>query len=151
PPGGGVKHLRIIRSEPAFGGRRFGKVGAYEQLFGEATMVVDPKDPRNTGIVDLDKVKLNQEGYVEYATGFSVLRPKDPSKGNGTLLYEIDNRGRRDAMWMFNHGILPTEDGGKMRFDTRKEAGDGFLMEQGYTLGFAAVFGDVKGKGIQRL
>ena len=32
---------------------------------------------------------------VEYTTDFYVLRPQDPSKGTGRILYEVNNRGRK--------------------------------------------------------
>ena len=40
--------------------------------------MLDPADPANAGIVDLDKAPRNAKGLVEYATDFDILRPKDP-------------------------------------------------------------------------
>ncbi|MGA3403333.1 MAG: alpha/beta hydrolase domain-containing protein, partial [Acetobacteraceae bacterium] len=36
----------------------------------------------------------NARGKVEYRSDFVVLRPTDPARGNGRILYEVNNRGR---------------------------------------------------------
>ena len=46
-------------------------------------------------IVDLDKAPLNARGKVEYETDFFILRPADPAKGSGVMLYEVINRGNK--------------------------------------------------------
>ena len=38
---------------------------------------------------------VGARGRVEYATDFYVLRPRDPAKGKGRILYEVNNRGRK--------------------------------------------------------
>lgn len=60
-----ITRIEIKRTEPAFEGKTFGTVGAYEKLVGRAYGEVDPKDPRNAVIVDLDKAPKNARGMVE--------------------------------------------------------------------------------------
>ena len=81
--------------EPLADGAAFGAAGAYERVIGTAHGEVDPEDPANRGIVNIDKAPLNARGRVEYSTVIFILRPKDPLKGNGRILYEVNNRGRK--------------------------------------------------------
>ena len=81
--------------EPLAGGAAFGAAGAYERVIGTARGEVDPNDPANRSIVNIDKVPLNARGRVEYSTVIFILRPTDPTRGNGRILYEVNNRGRK--------------------------------------------------------
>ncbi|HEX2940774.1 MAG TPA: alpha/beta hydrolase domain-containing protein, partial [Rhodopila sp.] len=84
-----------IKSRTAFvGGASFGAAGAFERIDGFATGALDPARPRNAGIALLDRAPRNADGHVPYRTDFVLLRPADPAKGNGKLLYEVNNRGR---------------------------------------------------------
>ena len=65
---------------------------------------------------------------MHFSADLYVLRPADPSKGNGVMLFEAANRGRRGLLTRFNRarpGNDPTTDA---------EVGDGLLMREGYTL-----------------
>ncbi len=119
-----VVSLDITSREPAFGGRSFGDVGAYEILLGTATAVADPAAALNAGIVDLDKAPRNAEGLVEYTFEVDILKPVDITKGNGTLVYEVNNRGRNIVFGYFHEAG---------RAYGAENAGNGFLMNQGYT------------------
>jgi hypothetical protein len=83
--------ITIKNRSPLVGGAGFGDVGAYERIDGVASGVLDPAHPRNRGIALLDRVP---GGMVPYRSDFVLLRPADPAKGNGRLLYEVNNRGR---------------------------------------------------------
>jgi hypothetical protein len=76
------------------GGAGFGDVGGYERIDGVASGMLDPTHPRNTGIALLEQAPRNADGLVEYRSDFVLLRPTDAAKGNGRLLYEVNNRGR---------------------------------------------------------
>ena len=80
------------RISPAFDGRRFGDVGAYELIIGQAFGSLDPKSPANGAVVGLDKAPVNKVGRVEYSTQVAILRPVDMSKASGNLVYEVINR-----------------------------------------------------------
>ena len=83
--------IKTVES-PAFGGKTFGEVGAYERISGQIVGEVDPKDRRNAVIVDIDLAPKNPNGTVSYTTDFQILRPVDRSKQSHRLLFEITQR-----------------------------------------------------------
>ena len=119
-----VTRLDIASREPAFGGRSFGAVGEYEILLGTATAVADPGAPREPTIVDLDKAPRNADGLVEYTFEVDILKPVDIARGNGVLVYEVNNRGRNIVFGYFHEAGRGYAAG---------NAGSAFLMNQGYT------------------
>lgn len=125
-----ITHIKIDRVEsPTFEGASFGTTGQYEKLVGRAFGEVNPSDPRNAGVVDIQLAPRNAKGLVEYSTDIYILRPVDPSKGNHRLFFEINNRGTIASLRQFNdtatRGTDPTKPA---------DAGNGFLMRQGYTI-----------------
>jgi hypothetical protein len=74
-------------------GMAWGTSGAYERLKGTAYMEVDPHDPLNAVIVNLDKAPRNARGMVEFSSPFLILKPVDMTRGNRKLWYGINNRG----------------------------------------------------------
>jgi hypothetical protein len=89
-----ITSIEIKSRVPFVGGATFDKVGAYERIDGVAIGTLDPNHVRNRGVALLDKAPRNASGQVEYRSGFVLLRPADAAKGNGRLLYEVNNRGR---------------------------------------------------------
>jgi hypothetical protein len=89
-----ITAIEITSRAPFVGGATFGTVGAYERIDGVAIGELDPAAPGNRGIVNLEKAPRNARGRVEYRSDLCILRPADPDKGNGRLLYEVNNRGR---------------------------------------------------------
>lgn len=112
---------------PTFGGTSFGSVGAYEKIRGEAYGRLDPKDPHNSLIADIQLAPRDADGMVEYSMDFYILRPVDLSKGNHKIFYEIENRGGKQF------GGFDESSGGNNP-TTAADAGNAFLMKQGYTL-----------------
>src|SRR6185369_7367594 len=90
-----IVRIEIVSRQTAFGGRRFGAVGQYEKIIGRAYGEVDPSDRRNALIQDILLAPKNAHGMVEYVATFTLLRPLDPSKGNGVLLHDMVNRGSK--------------------------------------------------------
>jgi hypothetical protein len=74
-------------------GMEWGTAGPYERLKGTAYMEVDPNDPLNAIIVNLDKAPRNAQGMVEFSSPFLILKPVDMTRGNRKLFYAINNRG----------------------------------------------------------
>jgi hypothetical protein len=66
----------------------------YEKLTGRFFGELDPKDPLNAIITDLDAAPRNGRGMVEYSATFSMLKPADMAKASGVLVYLVPNRGR---------------------------------------------------------
>jgi len=121
--------------QPVFAGRDFGTVGRYERLTARATIALDPADRRNAVIADLALAPHNAQGKVEAVAEVVILRPADPARGNGTLLLEVPNRGRELAGQLFNDGPA-----NGLLLD--RDAGNGFLLRQGYTLVWVGWQGD---------
>ena len=130
-----ITRIEIARTEPAFGGAKFGDAGAYELLIGTAFGAVDPADPRNAVIQDIELAPRNPSGKVEYSMDLVILKPVETARGNGTLLYDVVNRGGRVAPFVFNL------DAG--RGNAAADAGDGFLQRHGFTLVWSGWQGDL--------
>jgi hypothetical protein len=87
--------------------------------------------------VDLALAPRNTNGLVEYSMDFFILKPVDLSKRNQKLFYEVNNRGNKYFSLLdgFNVNLLiagPTNNP-----TTAAHAGDGFLMNRGYTLAWS--------------
>jgi hypothetical protein len=123
-----VTRIEVLRTEPFAGGEVFGTVGAYEKVVGRFHGELDPALPPNSVIVDLDKAPRNARGRVEYSADFYILKPVDLAKGNGAILYEVNNRGSKRALVYFN-SAPPSNDPA-----SPEQAGNGFLMRQGFSV-----------------
>ena len=82
------------RESPAFGGQLFGNAGQYEVWSGHFFGEIDPEDPRNSIIMDIQYAPRNARGMVEYSATFALSKPIDMAKSNGVLYYTVSNRGR---------------------------------------------------------
>ena len=78
---------------PTFGGLSFGSAGQYEKLRGTAFGELDPNDPRNKRITDIELAPRNTAGMVEYSMDVFVLKPVDLTRGSGRVLLDFNNRG----------------------------------------------------------
>ena len=89
-----VVRIEISRVEsPTFGGMSFGDVGPYEKLVGRVFSEIDPEAPGDAVISDIHLAPRNARGMVEYLADLLILRPVDPSRGNGRIFFEVNNRG----------------------------------------------------------
>ena len=127
-PRPGIDALCLDAPQPAFEGRSFGGVGPYEWVRGTAVCSVDPDHPQNQGIVLLAQAPRDGRGYVTCDCDIEILRPVDPARGNGWLLYDVLNRGTKRAVHRINGGVESNNP------TTPAEAGTGFLMRQGFTV-----------------
>ena len=118
-------------------GRPFGAAGPYEKLAGTLRLAVDPTHPANEAITDLGLAPKNARGLVEASADFYVLRPADPARGNGRLLLDVPNRGRKVALGMFNSTPRVPDP------STVEDFGNGFLMRHGYTVAWSGWQHDV--------
>lgn len=129
--------IEIDCVEPAFEGRSFGAAGAYEKVVGRFVGAADPDHPLNAGIVGLARAPRNADGLVDYACDFFLLKPVDLRRGNRRILYDVLNRGNKVALHTLNDA--PRNPDGGMRIACNDpslaiDAGNGFLMRQGYAL-----------------
>ncbi|MCS7046807.1 MAG: alpha/beta hydrolase domain-containing protein [Gemmataceae bacterium] len=118
--------LKVLHREPYENGRSFGAVGAYEKIVGIARYALDPQHPKNAAIVDLNLAPTNHAGRVEFAADVFILAPKDLSQGNGAIFYDVNNRGNKLALGMFN---TPPD--------------NPFLMLRGYTIVWSGWIGEL--------
>ena len=123
-----ITRIEVTTAEsPTFEGTSFGGVGRYEKLTGMVYGEVDPADPLNAIITDVELAPTNAHGRVEYFAEIYILRPVDPSRGNHRIFFDLNNRGNMRAMQL-NQG------GGGNDPTTAEDAGNGFLMRQGFTI-----------------
>jgi hypothetical protein len=120
--------LTIDKTEILDNHKVYGSIGTYEKLTGTIWGEVDPKDPKNQLIVDLDLAPVNQQGMVEYKADFVMLKPTNMSKSNGILRYDAPNRG--------NMLTMPA---------------DPVLLKRGYVILYGAWQGDVPKSNPDRL
>jgi len=128
-----MSHAELTRVEIAtrvdvLGGKAFGDVGPYEKLRGTAYFAVDPANQRNRIIADVDLAPRNGAGKVEFSADLFILKPKDPSRGNGVVFFDIINRGRLRLLSQFSLGEVSNDP------ETEAHFGDASLLDQGYTL-----------------
>jgi hypothetical protein len=126
-------HADVVRIEvksraDVVAGKAFGAAGPYEKLTGTIYFAIDPRNSANRIITDIDRAPKNGNGRVEFSSDFYLIKPKDPARGNGTLLYEVSNRGGKGMLGFFNFAQ------GNLDPSTAEQFGDGFLLERGFTL-----------------
>lgn len=133
-----VKTIQITRNESVFEGISFGRVGPYQKIAGRVQGEVDPGDPLNSLIVNIDKAPTNEAGLVAYDVDFYILKPADLSRGNRRILYDVNNRGNKVVLGSFNDATTNPNDP-----TLAGDAGNGFLMKLGYTIVWSGWQGDV--------
>ncbi|MDX2415548.1 MAG: alpha/beta hydrolase domain-containing protein [Bacteroidales bacterium] len=118
-------------------GHKFGTVGQYEKIRGLIYYEIDPSNPANKMIVDLQFAPRNSRGMVECSGDFILIKPLDSSKGNGRLLYDVNNRGNLYMLRNLNDAA------GSHNPTSMDHFGNGFLMKEGYSLLWTAWNWDV--------
>jgi hypothetical protein len=136
-----VTRVEIASRADVLDGKSFGDAGAYERITGRVYFSVPVDNVHNHRIVDLTNAVNLQNGEVEFSADFVAVRPKDASKGNGTMLLENPNRG--------SDHILALVDGGEE--DLAHNAGDAWLLRNGFTVAALGWQWDAVGPGALRL
>src|SRR6201993_1264497 len=132
-----ITNLVIQKRQLFAGGHEFPITGAYEKLVGKIYGEVDPKNRLNKIIVNLDKAPRNKRGRVEYSSDVCILKPVDMARGNGKIFFDAPNRGGKRIVAFLNDA--PQADDPR----TLEDAGNGFLMRQGYTIVWCGWQGDL--------
>ncbi len=127
-----VSHLEVTRRTPF--------AADYERVDGKLHFAVDPGQPANTRIADLDKAPRDAAGKVRFWADFVLLQPAARERSNGRLLHFVVNRGQRVGI-EFNRytprlATLPPTD--------EIDVGDGFLMQRGWTVSMCGWQWDVQ-------
>ena len=129
-----VARIEVASRADVLNGKAWGNVGPYERMIGKVYFTVDPKNPHNKIIPNIDKAPHNAQGLVEYSTDIYIIAPKDQSKGNGVAFFEVPNRGNRSLFGRFARAARGGPGGGGAAQAPEAEFGDGSMMTQGYTL-----------------
>ena len=126
-----VTTLTINSTQPAFGGASFGSVGTYEVITGTFTDELDPSDPHNAVIVDIEHGPKNANGTVSFTADFQIIKPTNIANSAHRVIYDLPNRGSPGpGVGTLLGGpaantAVPPSSGG---------AGNGFLMNLGWTI-----------------
>ena len=134
-----VTRVTITSRTVVAGGQWFGAAGPYEKVVGTVYFELDPADPRNRAITDIDLAPRNTRGRVEFSSDLFILTPQDPARASGSVLFEISNRGNKGLLTTFNRGTGSSDPMLPEHF------GDGLLMRNGFTLVWVGWEFDVPG------
>ncbi len=140
PASARVTRVDIASRTVVAGGAAFGDAGPYEKLVGTVYFEIDPDNPRNRSVFDLDKAPRNARGMVEFSADTVILRPVDSSGDSGTLFFEVNNRGNKISLTMLND-TPPTANGNDPT--TASDFGNGFLMRRGYVVAWVGWGADI--------
>ena len=132
-----VERIEMLSRQDFAPGIEFGDAGAYEKLRGRAFFALDPNAAANAPVTDLKLAPRDARGLVEFSAEFLVLRPKVAARGNGTLLYEVNNRGNIAILHQLHEASFSNDPA------TVADAGNGFLFRRGVTLAWSAWASDV--------
>jgi hypothetical protein len=119
-----VLRVEITSRQDVLAGKSFGDTGAYERILGKVYFSLPVDNPHNSAIVDLKNAVNLRNGEVEFSSDFIAIRPKQPDRGNGSLLLENPNRG--------HSRIISLVDGGDWNIE--HDAGDAWLLRNGFTI-----------------
>src|SRR5580704_16130343 len=128
PLSAGVVRIEVQSRADVLGGKPFGDAGAYEKLTGKIYFEIDPSNTANTIITDIGNAPRNARGRAEFSSDFFLIKPKQIERGNGTVLYEVSNRGGKGMLGFFDQGT------GSLNPTSEADLGDGFLLQRGFTL-----------------
>src|SRR5437016_4758847 len=123
-----VVRVEVKSRTDILAGKSFGAAGSFEKLSGKIYFSLNPKNSANQIVTDIYKAPKNAAGNVEFSSDFYIIKPKDVSRGNGTVFYEVSNRGNKGMLGFFDFASGSTDP------QNASDFGDGFLLEQGFTL-----------------
>src|SRR6187431_931545 len=117
-----VTRVAITSRTVVANGQWFGAAGPYEKIAGTVYFELDPSDPHNKAIADIDLAPRNARGRVEFSADLFILAPQDPARASGSMLFEVSNRGGKGLLTTFNRATQSADPMQPEHF------GDGLLM-----------------------
>src|SRR5947208_2268971 len=138
-----VVRIEVNSRADVLAGKSFGTAGPYERLSGIIYFAADPRNSANQIVTDIDKAPKNASGKVEFSSDFFIIKPKDLTRGNGSVLYEVSNRGNKGMLGFFDFASASTDP------QNAQDFGDGFLLEQGFTLLWVGWQFTANGRGVR--
>jgi len=133
-----VERIEITSRALLADGMEFGDVGAYEKIRGRLFYAVDPDHRANAPVVDLALAPRGADDRVRFQGDFLLIKPVEISRGNGRLLYDVNNRGNLIMLRAINDAL------GSNDPVSVEHVGNGFLMKEGYSLLWTAWNWDVR-------
>jgi len=91
-PGADARVTRIIIDAT---GTLTGQDIPYQTLTGRAFGELDPSDPKNALITDIDLAPKNANGKAEYVASFFIVKPVEMAQASGLMWHDVPNRGGR--------------------------------------------------------
>ena len=80
---------------------------SYDEIIGRAWGELDPANPQNALLTDIDLAPKNLNGKVEYIASFLIRKPKDMSSTSGLMWHDVPNRGGNVA---FSNDLFAAKD-----------------------------------------
>ena len=126
-----ITKLSVAAVDDFADGCEFGAAGPYGRIHGIATGELDLAGTENDVIVDLDRAGRNAHGMVEYEAEFFILRPAEPRRGSGVLVYDVTNRGRKVILGRLDKAGADADTNNPRSVH---DIGLGFTLRRGYSL-----------------
>jgi len=129
----GIQKVTILSTGLAFGGYSFADIGTYTVIKGYALDAVNPTDPKNSLITDINLAPRDANGNVDILLNFYMIIPTNLANGNGKILYEPPNRGSKQF------GAMNRSTGGNdpASVTSATALANTFLWPQGYATVFS--------------
>ncbi len=115
-----VVRIDVSSRADVAGSAAYAAAGPYEKLRGTLRFAVDPSSPVIKSSPTLRGRRPTRRAESSLG-GLLLLKPKDVARGNGALLFEVSNRGRKGILPMMNQAAGSLDPG------EARELGDGFL------------------------
>lgn len=93
-----VRRVEVVQRSPI--------ANRYEQITGRVYFGADPKLAANRIVRELEFAPVDARGEVEYSAEFVIMRPVDAAKSNGTVLFEVSNRGGKGMLSRFTESYV---------------------------------------------
>ena len=92
PAGARLERVQVDSVAPAPDSDKAGAI-RYEIVRGRFFGSLDPADPHNSIITDIEGAPRDARGRVGYWATFAIARPINRAKASGVLFYDVPNRG----------------------------------------------------------
>ena len=127
-----VERIEITHQGPYAEGKDFGDSGPFELVRARLHYAVNPALDDHQRITDLACAARGSDGCVRFSGDLVLIRPQDPSAGNGALVIDVPNRGRSLLPGSLNR--TPPE----FSLTDPLHEGDGFLFRHGFSVASVA-------------
>ena len=112
PAAARVERIEILSRQDFAAGIEFGDAGAYEKLRGRAFFALDPNAAANAPV---DRPQAGaarcSRAWWNSAPNSWCCVPVDAARGNGTLLYEVNNRGNIAILRQLHEALVQQRSG----------------------------------------